>query len=184
MPCLDAFMKRVEEVMSGGRAGQLKAGDHCRWCPAKADCPELRGHTLVLAKEEFAEADMTPEKAAEVLSMAPAIKTYVEAVTKWTHGQLDKGVAIPGYKLVQTYGNRRSRVDEELIVRRCRTKKFGKKLIYDTKLKSPAQLEKVVGKELVEEFVEKPLRGTTVVPAADGRKAVDRKPAAEEFANG
>ncbi|QEF98179.1 PD-(D/E)XK nuclease superfamily protein [Stieleria maiorica] len=175
------FYERVSKVINGVRAEELHAGDHCRWCPRAVNCPELSELTLRMAKSDFDADQMTPDKAAEVLAMRKAVKTYIEGVEAWVKGRLELGDSIPGYKLVDTYHNRKYAIDENEIVRRCRNKKFGKKQIYETRLMSPAQLEKVVGKELVTGMVERPHKGTTVVPESDRRKAVERKPASEEF---
>ena len=172
----------IEEVAEGKRAGELKAGDHCRWCPRRVDCPELHKLTLNTAKREFSEIEMTPETASEILERRSAITAFFKGVEDWAHGQLEKGVEIPGYKLVDRYGNRRYAVDEETIVKKCRNRKFGKKQIYQTKLLSPAQLEKVIGDELVTSLVERPHMGTAIVPESDRRKAVKRLTAADEFA--
>lgn len=171
------------QVADGDRAGEIHAGDHCRWCPRKVECPELYELTLMAAKREFAEVEMTPETAAKILDQSTAITTFLDGIESWVHGQLEKGVDVPGYKLVDRYGHRRYSADEDKIVRFCRNKGFGKKQIYQTELLSPAQLEKVVGKELINSLVERPHLGTTVVPESDRRKAVKRLTAAEEFAN-
>ena len=168
--------------MSGKRKGELSAGDHCRWCPGKVNCSALRQQTLAIARQEFAEEDMTPELAAEVLASRIAIESYLKSVECWAHGQMDKGFSVPGYKLVNTLGNRRYGIDEAEIVRRCRNRRFGKKQIYKTELLSPAQLEKVIGKELLAPMVERPSKGTRVVPESDKRPAVVRQSASEEFA--
>ena len=173
---------RILEVHDGDRAGELNAGDHCRWCPRRAECPELYELTTTTAKAEFSEVEMTPETASELLSRQSAIKAFFDGIEQWVHGQLEKGVDVPGYKLVDRYGNRRYRADEDEIVRVCRNRKFGKKQIYKTELLSPAQLEKVVGKELITSLVERPHLGTTVVPESDRREAVKRLTAADEFA--
>jgi hypothetical protein len=170
-------------VADGDRANEIHAGDHCRWCPRKVYCPELYEITLLTAKKEFAEVEMTPETAAKFLDQSAAIKTFLDGVESWVHGRLEKGIDVPGYKLVDRYGHRRYSADEAKIVRFCRNKGFGKKQIYQTELLSPAQLEKVVGKELITSLVERPHLGTTVVPASDRRQAVKRLTAAEEFAN-
>lgn len=161
---------------------KLNAGEHCRWCPHKARCPELYEMTLLTAKQEFAEPSMNAELAAKVLGKQYAIKAYLEAVEQWVHGQLEKGIEVPGYKLVNKYGNRRYCVDEATVEKRCKAKGFGKKQIYQTSLMSPAQLEKVVGKELITSLVERPHTGTTVVPESDKREAVKRLEASDEFA--
>ena len=173
---------QIIEVGSGDRAGELHAGDHCRWCPRRVDCPELYELTLTTAKREFSEIEMTPETAAEFMQRKSAVMAFFDGVETWVHGQMEKGIKVPGYKLVNRFGHRRYSADEEKIVRFCRNKKFGKKQIYESKLLSPAQLEKVIGKELITSLVERPHLGTTVVPESDRREAVKCLTAADEFA--
>ena len=177
------FYDKVKAVIDGERSGELKAGDHCRWCPRAKNCPELYRLTTELAKADFAGIDegITPEKASEVMGLETAVKTYFDAVKAWTKNQLDKGHEVPGYKLVNTYGNRAYAVSEDEVVRKCRSRKFGKKQIYKSVLLTPAQLEKVVGKELISSLVERPLRGTTVVPESDRRPAVVRDSIEHQF---
>jgi hypothetical protein len=162
-----------------GRAGDLRAGHHCKWCPRAAQCPELYELTVRTAKAEFAISSMTPERAAEILNLREPLKEFFEAVEQWAHGQMDKGISVPGYKLVDRFGNRRWAFAEDQIAKKLR--KFGKKQIYQTELLSPAQMEEVVGKELVSALVERPNLGTTLVPESDRREAVKRLTAADEF---
>lgn len=182
---LSQFRQSVEAAIQSYQEGGPKsfcAGDHCRWCPRKVDCPELYQLTVETARAEFKTDEMTPERAAEILGLAPALTGYLGAVENWVHGQLDKGIPVPGFKLVATWSNRKYKVDESVVLKECRKVKLGKKDIYDSVLKSPAKLEKIAGKPLVNRLVERVETGTTVVPESDKRPAVDRKTAAEEFA--
>lgn len=174
---------RLGTVFSGQRVGELNAGDHCRWCPCKSECPEVRGLTLRTAQQEFSQIEMTPETAAEILSKRSAVETYFDHVHNWAHGQAEKGVEIPGYKLVTRIGNRRWAVPAEEVEKHCRRNKISKKLIYKAELLSPAQLEKVAGKDVVADLTERPVLGTSLVPSTDKRPAVKRLTAADEFAN-
>jgi hypothetical protein len=180
---LQDTLDRIKAIANGERSDALHAGDHCRWCPAKAQCPELYEMTLISAKQEFSADEMNVAKAAQILQKRSAIEGYLDAIEKWIHGQLDKGVDVPGFKLVNRYGNRRYCVDEATVEKRCKSKGFGKKQIFETSLLSPAQLEKVVGKDLIATLVERPHLGTTVVPSDDKREAVQRLNASDEFAN-
>jgi hypothetical protein len=178
---LTEFESRVGRIIEA-QPVEFLAGDHCRWCPAKVNCPELHRYTLEMAQAEFRVDEMDAERATEILELRKALTGYLKAVEDWVHGQLDQGQEIPGYKLVEVLGNRRYNLDEEEIVRLCRNRKFGKKQIYEQRLLSPAQLEKVVGKELVSTMTHRPPKGTTVVPDTDKRPAVERLSATEEFA--
>ena len=179
---LDDFATRLESALKQEDSG-FAAGDHCRWCPHKVNCPELEKLTLEQARAEFVADSMTPERAAEVLEAAKPIAMYLKAVEQWAHGYMDKGEAIPRFKLVHRYGHRRYGVDEDTFFKRCRSRKLGKKQITETRLLSPAQLEKVADKDFVNSLCERPLLGTTVVPDSDKRPAVVRQTAEEEFAN-
>jgi hypothetical protein len=180
---LESLLERIYYVATHKGERALVAGKHCRWCPGKADCKELYQLTVTSAKDEFAEPGMTPELAASIMSKADSIRSYLDAVEKWAHGQLDKGVNVPGYKLVNSFGHRRFRYDEATILRKLRRKGLGKKQVYKSVMLSPTQLEKVVAKDVLAPLVERPHLGTTVVPETDKREAVKRLTVSDEFAN-
>jgi hypothetical protein len=172
------------EILSNADEGVFAAGDHCRWCPRKVHCPKLYELTIENAKKEFSmDAEMTPERAAELMGIAKIVNSYLDAVGEWAHGQMEKGVTVPGFKLVHAFSNRAYCVEESEILKRLKKLKVAKSDAYVTTLKSPAQLEKVTGKEFVNSVCDRALKGTTVVPLSDNRPAVDRKTAADEFAN-
>ena len=177
---LRELFERIMRIVED-KPTDLVAGDHCRWCPHKPTCPKLYELSVATAKQEFSEPVMTPEKAATIMDRADAIRAFLDAVETWAHGQLEKGVPVPGYKLVERLGNRKYVLDEETIVKKCRSKGFGKKQIYEPVLKSPAQLEKVVGKELVGTFVERKVSGTAVAKLTDRRPAIQGLDAKTEF---
>jgi len=180
---LDHFRNDVRMVTD--RRGQLQAGSHCKWCPRATNCPELYQLTVGTAQLEFLpdnapqHGGMTPEKASEVLALRAPIEEFFRAVESYAHQQAESGVEVPGFKLVERIGNRRWSHSEDEIAKRL--KKFGKKAIYKTELLSPTQMEKVVGKEIVSDLVERPNLGTALVPESDRRPAVKRITAAEEF---
>jgi len=90
-----------------------------------------------------------------IAEWAKAVHVY--ATTQAT----EFGVKIPGYKLIQKTG-RRAWTDE-MVVENEFEHEFGD-VIYDKKLKSPAQLEKIVGKDRVKELVSIPEKGLELVP--------------------
>jgi len=180
------FEDRVERVIQE-KSTRLEAGDHCKWCPHKLNCPELQALVVDTAKREFSEEEssgrMTPASAALLLSKEKAIVGYIKAVREWSHGQMEKGAEIPGFKLVNRFGNRKYRFPEEDLFRMLKNRKVPKKVSTETKILSPAALEKVVDKTLVNTLCERALLGTTVVPESDRREAVTFQNAKEEFQN-
>lgn len=160
----------------------LEAGSHCRWCPAKVHCPKLKEHTVAAAKAEFQPEGLSLEDAAELIQLRKPMEAYLDEVYRWLHGRMEKGEEVPGMKLVESFGNRRWTLSEdELIAEIKKMKRVAKDKLYDLKLKSPSQMEKVIGKGKLDDLIERPRKGTTVVPDYDKRPAVETKTAKEEF---
>ena len=162
----------------------LVAGDHCRWCPAKAQCPALLQHTQALAKIEFASvADptppdprlLTPEELAAVLEKADVVEDWIRAVRARTQDMLAGGAQVPGFKLVE---KRPQRVwtDPDLAAEALQNV-FGLSPdeVYTRKLVSPAQAEKTLTKEQREQLSElwvKRSSGPTLARESDKRPAL------------
>jgi hypothetical protein len=177
---LNAFAVQCYAAIARGPEDTFAAGDHCRYCPRRADCPELYDLAVQTAESENSEQFMTPERASEVLARRSAVEGYLQAVEQYAHNRLNQGVNIPGYKLVPRFGQRRYCVDEDTVIRRCRSRRFGRKKVCEKRLLSPTQLEKVVGTDLVDSLVTRPVVGTAVVPASDHRLPVKSVSVADE----
>jgi len=145
---------------------KLCAGKWCKWCPAFGLCPEVSQKAVAVAMPNidvnFPEpSQMTPENISKVLELSGLISEWSKAVHSYAEKTAkDTGVVYPGYKLIQKKG-RRAWVDE-IAVENEFEHEFGE-VIYDKKVKSPAQLEKIVGKDRVEKLTEVPDRGIALV---------------------
>jgi hypothetical protein len=127
----------------------LVPGDHCEFCRAAGTCPALRDYTLDLAQSEFDDApgtlpipaDMTPDQLSHILERADVFETWLTAVRARAH-LVAETAGLPGWKLVAKQARRKwtdeVKAAEELV------HGFGVEQgsIYETKLKSPAQVEK------------------------------------------
>jgi hypothetical protein len=158
----------------------------CRFCPAAAICPALKQKAYDVAKVAFADdnaillptpAELSNDEIAKVLESASLLNNWVDEVQAYAHAQAEKGKKIPNYKLVAKRANRRWK-DETAVVA-----KFGSVIdeaqLFDKKVKSPAQMEKVVGKTEVDKLTEVPSSGTSLVPEWDKRPEV--RPSIEAF---
>lgn len=179
-----AFIEQVQSaaVETRKKDAPLAAGDHCKFCPAARTCPELekRHHALVAA--DFAVLPtVTPEKLAQALISIPLIKERIKAIEEHAYAEAQKGVIIPGYKLVDKRPTRRWKSEADVVF-------WGEEHKIDPyaprELLSPAQLEKKAGKifsKSLAEHIESKSSGTVLVPEAD-----DRPPAkhitADDFA--
>lgn len=167
----------------------LVPGSHCRFCPAAGVCPAKRDQAFELARIEFGEnapeaidpRTMPIETVAQLLSRADQIEDWIRAMRAHVMSELEGGRSVPGWKLVN---KRATRVwaDQEKIKKWCADRGLHDDEVFNMKLKSPAQLEKIIGKKnLPEEFVSAVSSGVTLARADDKRPAAIGN-AAQEFA--
>lgn len=179
--CKDLSAKEIYEKYT-------KAGSHCRFCNHAAKCKTYRNKALETAKTAFDKVeqisvpepkDMTLEEISKTLNAASLINDWVKQVQEFAHALAEKGEKIPGVKLVEKRANRKWKDETKII------EEFSPLLedeIYSPrKLKSPAQLEKLIGKEAVKEHTFTPKSGTTLVPESDKRKEINRFSIEEAF---
>lgn len=155
------------------------AGDkQCRWCPAArvpGRCPELEQRQAVVMADHFDNLDArsySVYKLSEALVMLPLLEARIEAIRSFAYGEAEKGVEIPGFKVVEKRAVRRWKSEDEVKSRVLHNPEF-----YTLpKLKSPHQIEQIVGKKVFAEkmadLTEKVSSGHTLAPADDPRPAV------------
>jgi hypothetical protein len=150
----------------------------CKWCPAAAanKCPAIDERRQAIMQETFSE--MALEKydrgqIAEFLLKAPLVEQQISAVREFAYQQaVNHGVDFPGFKIVEKRPTRKWK-DEE-----AATLAFSKVpgALTEPELRSPAQIEKLVGKKkfspLAETHVEKKSSGYALAPTEDNRSAV------------
>ena len=173
-----------------------KSGSWCKFCDAKTICQSARNEVNRTAQMEFAPVDydaklaerytnveppkvedMTKEQIANVLDKASMVQDWIKTVETKAMEMLKQGLEVPGYKLVGKKGHR-AWADESLVVEAF-DMLYGDKIYTERKLLSPAQLEKIVGKESVKEYTMVPDAGYTVVKETDKRQGVI--PAVNDF---
>lgn len=166
----------------------LVPGEHCRFCNAAGTCPALFARAQEAAQADFSAAPvaltkpetMTPERLGQLLAMSDDIETWIEAVRKTAYAILSTGHAVPGFKLVWKRATRRW-TDEAAVVTFAEGHGIDLTEMHTTKLKTPAQLEKLLpkGVKLPDSLVTQQSSGTTMAPESDKRPAVS---AADDFA--
>lgn len=158
-------------------------GDHCRFCPAKIDCPALYALAKKASRVEFGEMPADPmtytdAQLGETLDQIEILSWWFEQVRAEASGRIEKGRTVPNWKLVPKRAMRKweEGAEEHLLADGA---------YYELKPKSPAQVEKIDRKfyqEMVEKgFVSAQSSGTTLTPESDPRQAVKTKSAKEEF---
>jgi len=148
----------------------LSTGDHCRWCAAKPTCPKMTG---LVERSLHAQLDvLNVEQIAGYLKKADMLEQWVTDVRALAHQILDAGKPVPGFKLVAKRATRQW-ADEEAFIKWANKKGLDEEQCMDKKLKSPAAMEKIVGKkELPTELIVAVSSGSTLVEDSDPRPAV------------
>lgn len=166
-------------------------GPHCRFCPARTVCPELATDAKNLAgtaedQRAFAASHNPPlsgfnlndETVGALLQKCEVVSFLHKALQDEAFARLNRGLAIPGYKLVHKKSDRVFREGSlpEL------EKELGPAIYDEPKLRSPAAIEKLPGgTAIVKRLAYRPDMGLTLAPASDKREGVTRS-AKEVFA--
>lgn len=187
---IDALQEAAEATEKPDAA--LAVGEHCRFCPAAQfnACPELKRVALETASQDFAVVAMPgtdaapiydPEELNRILRKLPAIKAWVERVESFAREEALAGRGSPGHKLVRGKGSR-----ELKDVSAFRTwLELGQGIAFSAMhtapaLKSVAQIEKSLPKELVKEFKNEHTR--TIPGGLVLTEIEDKRPAAQAVA--
>jgi hypothetical protein len=164
----------------------LSAGPHCKYCPAAGICPAQRDMVQSLAQTAFelmpvdvppAPETLPPAILADILGKLPILEEWARSVRAHGERMLETGEITPeilGQKLVEKRATRKwaapSTVEGWL-----REKGYADEEIFAMKLKSPKQIETLMGKDkksIPADFVVKESSGHTMVPLSDKREAL------------
>jgi hypothetical protein len=180
----EEVQRHRQRVLDGARATRIETtrlqdGDWCRFCPALAVCPQVSSTALAVAQADFDVLDVvataTPDELANATRLAPRIEAWLKAVKAEVMIRLNAGADVPGFKLVE--GRRGKRRWNEGM-RDARTLWINSNVglqAYETKLRTPAQIEKMAKKNkkaLPAEFYEQSGGKLHVAPIEDKRPAV------------
>jgi hypothetical protein len=167
--------------------GNYCAGAHCKFCPHAGRCRQLtktcteyvETHSLRVAVPVLA-----PHEVAEVLQMEPLISLWLNKVKKQALDTLLEGGEVPGYKVVEGKLGNRKWTDELQVAETLYTSGYEPEQITETKLLSPAAMDKALGKkkvaELLNGFIDRAPGAPTIAPASDKRPVFTR---ADDFEN-
>lgn len=146
----------------------LRPGKHCQFCPAAKTfppCPALSQKRNEIARHDFSPVlSYDPKQLSEALNSIPAVKAWIKSVDEFAYAEAEAGRCPPGYKLVAKRATRKW-VDEEAAGGKLLTVAKNDDL-YDYSLKSPSQIEKLIGKKKFADFTD------LVVAESSGHKLV------------
>ena len=167
------FALLIEEA-SSPEAPLRPDEDACRFCPAAGACPALQEETLALAKFEAIgnPLALSLEQMSVILEKADLIEQAIKAIRGHVVKLLSTGIDVPGFKLVaskkrRAWKNEDTVIDDLLLA----DAKVPLDKLAPRKIVSPAQAEKILGKDLVATLCEVPAGDPTLARADDPRPA-------------
>ena len=160
----------------------LNVGSWCRFCPASALCPAQKENAVAAVQDAFvadAEAHLpqpetlTEEELQLVLDQAEHIMDWLRSVQTFVRRQKEDGrVLVDSWKLIEKRANRKWSKQDEEIVQELADVGLTPEDLFEQKLLSPAQVEKLLrreGHQIPEGLVEREVNGYNLVPSSDPR---------------
>lgn len=178
---IELFKKGVARTKSPN--ARTFAGEWCKYCPAAVICPEVSKNQIQSAQLDFTidepseidlphPQDLRPEQISKLLKASDILEGWFKDVRAYAQSLLNRGGKIDGFKLVEKRSTRiwinkdKTAIEAEEL---CGTDAYS-----DPELLSPAQLEKIAGKEWVNKRTTSVSSGLTIAPESDRRQAVNQ----------
>ena len=184
----DSLLQWANEVLKPTAAlayvgdGEFKAGDHCKFCKAKAVCRKRAEANLELAKYDFAVPDTLDNlEISSILAKIDELISWGNDVKDYALFKAQQGVHYDGYKLVEGRSNRKyiDEVKVAEIVKEAGLNPYEQKLLTITAMTS--LLGKKKFNELLGDQIYKPPGKPALVPESDKRPELNS--AIDDFKN-
>lgn len=127
--------------------GEFHTGDHCRFCAARAICAARAAEAMDIFKHGFDEPAVIPDSDIPgILAVLDTTEAWIRDIRAYALAQAKQGVEYRGYKLVRGKRPGRKWRDEEEVENVLARAGYDRDQYEETKLKSAAALEKILGK--------------------------------------
>lgn len=133
------------------QTNQLNSGDHCRFCSSVLVCPALRArvdYTMSIMNAGAPDESMDLTMLENLYIMKPAVELFFKAIESVAFDRMEKGEPFQSLQVAYTSGHRRW-IDEKIVEEKL---SFLGDDLYTKKIKTPAQIEKLAGKENISEL--------------------------------
>lgn len=166
-------LRPVAEMAARGE-GEFHTGDWCRFCAARAICAARAAEAMDIFKHGFDEPRVIPDSDIPgILRVLDTAEDWIKDIRAYALNQAKQGVAYQGYKLVRGKRPGRKWRNEDEVVNELTRAGYDRDQYEETKLKSVAELEKVLGKPAFEALLGKQVTqgegALTLVPEDDKR---------------
>ncbi|EPY2275168.1 DUF2800 domain-containing protein [Clostridium sporogenes] len=165
-------LKPIAKLAYEGK-GEFCAGDHCKFCRAKAVCKARADKNMELAKYDFQEPNtLDNNDIAFILGKADELANWAKDIQEYALEQALQGEEFDGFKVVEGRSNRKW-TDEEKIGKILLGQGFLEDIIYTKKLTGITNMEKAIGKKevtkLLGDYIIKPQGKPTLATIKDKR---------------
>ncbi|MBO5123390.1 MAG: DUF2800 domain-containing protein [Oscillospiraceae bacterium] len=182
-------IKPIAQKAAKGK-GTYKAGTHCKFCPHAGKCRTLTALCTEKVQAYGISAKvpvLAPHEVAEVLELEPVFNLWLKNVKAQALQTLLDGGEVPGFKVVEGKLGNRKWTDELEVLNALLCSGYAKEDVTETKLLSPAGMDKAIGKKKVEELLEKLIDrapgAPTIATATDKRPVYSRLAEAQKDFN-
>ena len=149
-------IKPVAHQAAQGK-GKYNAGAWCKFCPHAGRC-----RTLTKICSDYVQTHglkvrvpvLAPHEVAEVLAMEPLVTLWLKRVKDQALSSMLSGEQVPGYKVVQGKPGNRKWSDELQVLAALEAAGYAREDVTETKLLSPAAMDKALGKKKAAELLE------------------------------
>lgn len=190
LPELMAFGLKVDAAIKAIAAGSIvetPGEDQCKFCLRAGVCKSRADRSLAIASAVIVDGVPAPmgcsdEDLSQILDRAEEVENWIKSVRAEVTRRLERGGDVPNWKLVARKGNRKWR-DESEIGKFLFESGLEQEDIFESKLRSPAQAEKILKKlgfdpRSIEPFVTREsMAAPSLVRQSDPREQVKSSPA-------
>jgi hypothetical protein len=164
--------------------GDFKAGDHCQFCKAKAECRTRAELAMSLAKLDFKRPPLLEDDEVEsILGKIDDLVSWASDIKDYALQSAIGGKKWSGYKLVEGRSNRKY-TDETAVADKVSGAGYDP---YEHSVLGITAMEKLLGKkkfaDLLGGLVVKPKGKPVLVTESDKRSAITVNSAADDFAD-
>lgn len=169
----ETVVRPAAELAFAGK-GELKPGDHCRWCKVKATCRARAEANMKALSYEFQDpALLSVEEIGQILHIADLLAAWAKDVQDYAQEQAVRGAKFPGWKLVEGRSNRQI-TDKDAAKEKLVAEGYPEDdILKPRELKGITDLEKLVGKkkfaDVLGDLLQKPPGKPVLVVETDPR---------------
>lgn len=165
--------------------GERCAGEHCKFCKARATCRKLADYELEKVQEDLEPDDLTDVDISDIIMRADSIKKWLTALEEYALSKaLNDGIVWPGLKVVE--GRSVRKISDEAAAQTVLINAGyeAEDFLKPPALKTITELEKLMGKkvfaETLKDYIVKPQGKPTLVINSDKRPPMELETATDK----